>query len=150
MGDLIAQADKYLSERAFDQALDSYDKALERQKSQGDDAVEDPVELSRVMYRRGTVLLLKDKQQLALDDFEAALALNPKMHKASIKIAEALLRQGEFLKSIQRLEPYRSQGHGRERPKTDHGGCQQWLGEHRSRSQGLPVDPGVPGQGAAH
>ncbi|AOW05540.1 hypothetical protein B0I72DRAFT_135189 [Yarrowia lipolytica] len=105
MGDLIAQADKYLSERAFDQALDSYDKALERQKSQGDDAVEDPVELSRVMYRRGTVLLLKDKQQLALDDFEAALALNPKMHKASIKIAEALLRQGEFLKSIQRLEP---------------------------------------------
>lgn len=105
MGDLIAQADKYLSERAFDQALDSYDKALERQKSQGADAVEDPVELSRVMYRRGTVLLLKDKQQLALDDFEAALALNPKMHQASIKIAESLLRQGEFLKSIQRLEP---------------------------------------------
>ncbi|KAG5365951.1 DnaJ-like protein subfamily C member 7 [Yarrowia sp. B02] len=105
MGDLIAQADKFLSERAFDQALDSYDKALERQKSQGADAVEDPIELSRVMYRRGTVLLLKDKQQLALDDFEAALALNPQMHKATIKIAEALLRQGEFLKSIERLEP---------------------------------------------
>lgn len=105
MGDLIAQADKFLSERAFDQALDSYDKALERQKSQGADAVEDPIELSRVMYRRGTVLLLKDKQQLALDDFESALALNPKMHKATIKIAESLLRQGDFLKCIQRLEP---------------------------------------------
>lgn len=105
MGDLVAQADKFLSERAFDQALDSYDKALERQKHQESDALEDPLELSRIMYRRGTVLLLRDKQQLALEDFEAALLLNPDMHKASIKIAESLLRQGDFFKAIQRLEP---------------------------------------------
>ncbi|CDU25700.1 related to DnaJ homolog subfamily C member 3 [Sporisorium scitamineum] len=93
----LTQANAALQSRRYQDALSSFDLALQADPSSW-----------LTYYRRATAQLSLGRTSAALQDYQTLLELNPKFDKAYLQQAKVYLKEGDYDKAKQALKSYDS------------------------------------------